>query len=80
MGMIGATLNHLVGISASDKKIFLEILMDRTSVEVYGNHGRLYLADAHNTIDQPQQLELYNLWGEVHLSKLQIYELKSIWE
>lgn len=28
----------------------------------------------------PKQLELYHLWGDVHLSKLQIYELKSIWE
>jgi sucrose-6-phosphate hydrolase SacC (GH32 family) len=72
-------LNHTF-LDIEDKKIYLEILMDRTSVEVYGNHGRLYLADAHNTVDQPQQLELYNLWGKVHLSKLQIYELKSIWE
>ena len=28
----------------------------------------------------PKQLDLYHLWGDVHLSKLQIYELKSIWE
>ena len=71
-------LNHAF-LDIKDRKIHVEILMDRTSVEVYGNHGRLYMADPHNTIDQPEQLELYNLWGEVHLSKLEVYELKSIW-
>jgi hypothetical protein len=28
----------------------------------------------------PKQLYLYHLWGGVQLSKLEIYELKSIWE
>ena len=30
-----------------DGKIYLEILVDRTSLEVFSNHGRLYLSDAH---------------------------------
>ena len=60
-------------------KICLEILMDRTSVEIYANHGRLYLSDPHTSVDHPKQLRLYSLWGDVHLSNLQIYELESIW-
>ena len=60
-------------------KICLEILMDRTSVEIYANNGRLYLSDPHNSVDHPRELELYSLWGGVHLSSLQIYELDSIW-
>ncbi len=40
----------------------------------------VYAADAHFSVDVPKQLELYHLWGDVHLSKLKIYELKSIWE
>jgi hypothetical protein len=38
------------------------------------------MSDAHKSFDHPQQLELYNLWGEMHLSKLQIYKLNSIWK
>jgi hypothetical protein len=53
--------------------------MDRTSVEIYANGGQLYLSDPHNSIDHPKQLELYSLWGGIHLSKIEIYELKSIW-
>ena len=60
-------------------KIKLEILTDRTSVEIYANDGRLYLADPHNSVDQPKQLELFSLWGGIHLSNLQIFELESIW-
>jgi fructan beta-fructosidase len=67
-------------LNFEDGKIYLQILMDRSSVEIYANHGRLYLADAHFSVNFPKQLELYHLWGNVHLSKLQIYELKSIWE
>jgi len=63
-----------------DGKITLEILMDRTSVEIYANGGRLYLSDPHNSSEHDKQLELYNLWGNVHLSKMEIYELDSIWK
>jgi fructan beta-fructosidase len=63
-----------------DGKITLEILMDRTSVEIYANGGRLYLSDPHNSTEHDKQLDLYNLWGKIHLSKLEIYELDSIWK
>ena len=39
----------------------------------------VYAADAHFSVDHPKQLDLYSLWGDVYLSKLQIYELNSIW-
>jgi sucrose-6-phosphate hydrolase SacC (GH32 family) len=67
-------------LNLKNGKIYLEILMDRSSVEIYANHGRLYLSDAHFSVNHPKQLDLYSLWGDVHLSKLQIYELKSIWD
>jgi fructan beta-fructosidase len=67
-------------LNLEDGKIHLEILMDRSSVEIYANHGRLYLADAHFSVNHPKQLDLCSLWGDVYLTKLQIYELKSIWD
>jgi len=67
-------------LNFEDGNIYLEILMDRSSVEIYANHGRLYLSDAHFSVNHPKQLDLYSLWGNVYLTKLHIYELKSIWE
>jgi fructan beta-fructosidase len=68
-------------LDVEDGKIYLEILVDRTSVEVFANHGRLYLADTHFSVDSPKQLDLFSLWrSPVLLSSLEIYELESIWE
>jgi len=68
-------------LNLEDGKIYLEILVDRNSVEVFANHGRLYLADAHSSVDHPKQLDLVSLWrSPVLLSNLEIYELESIWE
>ena len=67
-------------LNLEDGKIYLEILVDRSSVEVFANHGRLYLSDAHFSVDFPKQLDLYSMWGQVVLSNLEIYELESIWE
>ena len=67
-------------LDVEDGKIYLEILVDRTMVEVFANHGRLYLADTHFSVDHPKQLDLYCFWGQAMLSNLEIYELDSIWE
>jgi len=68
-----------VFLSPEDNIIYLEILVDRTSVEIYANHGRLYLSEAFNTVDNPKQLELFS-HEEILLKNIEIYELKPIWE
>jgi len=68
-----------VFLSPEENKIYLEILIDRNSIEIFANHGRLYLVDIHNSVDSPKQLELYSR-GKTLLKNIEIYELKSIWE
>jgi len=66
-------------ISPIDNKIYLEILIDRNSVEIYANHGRLFVSTVHNSVDNPKKLELFSR-GETLLKSLEVYELKSIWQ
>ncbi len=73
--------NRLNGVflSPDDNRIYLEILIDRNSVEIYANHGRLYLASANNSVENQKQIVLFSQ-GKTLLNNLEIYELKSIWD
>jgi len=60
-------------------KIKLEILLDRTSLEIFGNDGRIsmsfcFLPDARN-----RNLKIYSSAGKARIVSLKIYELGSIW-
>lgn len=60
--------------------IRLRILLDRTSIEVYGNNGRRYLP----LIAYPEEDNLSLIAtcskGQVKANYLRVHELKSIWE
>ena len=60
--------------------ISLRILLDRTSIEVYGNNGRRYLP----LIAYPEEDNLSLIAtcskGQVKANYLRVHELKSIWE
>ena len=60
-------------------KIRLEILVDKTSIEIFANDGRVYMPigtilPADNTI-----LELFTKKGNTQLDSLDVYELRSAW-
>ncbi len=59
--------------------ISLRILLDRTSIEVYANHGRVYIP--HVVFPEQGNLSLVATCtkGEVQLRFLRIHELQSIW-
>jgi fructan beta-fructosidase len=72
----GITQTFLAPIN---QRIKLHILVDWSSVEVFGNDGQVVLtnqifADADST-----QLELYVLEGDVTLIRLDVYQLDGIW-
>ncbi len=60
-------------------KITLQILLDRTTIEVFGNDGRIsmptcFLPDLSN-----RSLSVYAVGGEARLISLEVYELRSAW-
>jgi sucrose-6-phosphate hydrolase SacC (GH32 family) len=63
-----------------DKTIRLRILLDRTSIEAYGNGGRVYLPRCVLPDDDNRSLNASCSGGEVRARLLRVHELKSAWE
>lgn len=57
----------------------LEILVDRMSIEIYANGGRLYMPIGVDLTDKPDTLGLFTRHGETRVHTLNVYSLKSIW-
>jgi fructan beta-fructosidase len=62
-----------------DGKIRLRILVDRPSVEVFANNGRIYMPMQHVRDLNNKSLKIYAKGGTAHIEELTIYEMKSIW-
>jgi fructan beta-fructosidase len=60
-------------------RIDLTILVDRTSFEIFGNNGRIYMPMRVYPDPDNKTLEVYSEGGKTHISYLRIYEPKSIW-
>jgi fructan beta-fructosidase len=59
--------------------IDLTILVDRTSIEIFGNNGRIYMPIRVYPDENNKTLEVYSEGGETRIGYLRVYELKSIW-
>jgi len=60
-------------------RIDLTILVDRTSFEIFGNSGRIYMPMRVYPDPDNKTLEVYSEGGETRIGHLRIYEPKSIW-
>lgn len=69
-----------VSLEPEDGKIKLEVLLDRTSIELFGNDGKVVLSSCFTAEPDAQDLVLYNTGGELLVEKLEVYPLKSIYE
>ncbi|HUT24123.1 MAG TPA: GH32 C-terminal domain-containing protein, partial [Sumerlaeia bacterium] len=60
--------------------IRLEILVDRTSVEIYGNGGRTYMPVGAIPPDDSPSLGIFTRGDDTRLKSLEVYELRSAWD
>jgi len=60
-------------------KIKLEILLDRTSLEIFGNDGRISMSFCFLPDPRNRNLKIYSSGGKVRIVSLKVYELRSIW-
>ena len=67
-------------LKAVDGKINLEVLVDRTSIEIFGNGGRVYMPNGVILADKPKSLEIFTKGGNTEIESLTIYELDSAWQ
>ncbi|OLS35895.1 glycoside hydrolase family 32 protein [Bacillus sp. MRMR6] len=70
---------HECQLLIRDHKISLHVLVDRSSVEVFGNNGESVITDLIFPKEESVQMELYAKNGEVRLQSLELYKMKSVW-
>ncbi len=63
-----------------DDKIRLELLVDRTSIEIFGNDGRIYMPIGVILADNSKSLEIFTKGGNTEVESLEICELNSAWK
>ncbi len=66
-------------LKTADGKIRLELLVDRTSIEIFGNDGRIYMPMGVILADNSKSLEIYTKGGNTVVKSLEVFELRSIW-
>lgn len=74
-----SVLGETVPVEPIDNKIYLEILIDRASIEVYINNGRINLSNCFFPDEGSLGYQLFNTGGELLVEELEIYPLKSVW-
>ena len=72
-------LEKYAPLSPIDNRIALQILVDRTTIEGFGNGGRVsmcscFLPDLENT-----NIAMYASGGEAEIISPDVYELRSAW-
>jgi len=73
-------LGKTVKLLPEDGKIKLEILIDRTSVEVFCNGGKVVITKGMAPDPESKGLYLYNTGGELFVDNLQVYTLRSVYD
>lgn len=61
-------------------KIRLRVLVDRTSLEIFGNDGRIYMPMGVIPADADRSLELFARGGEAQARRLEVRPLRSAWQ
>lgn len=80
-----ATRNQLscLGATASlqpeDGKITMDILVDRSSIEIFANDGKVLLSKTFSPVEDSQDYILYNTGGELYIENLEVYPMNSIY-
>lgn len=72
-------LGKTVPLMAVDNRIKLEILLDRTSIEIYANDGRTVISNCFTPEEGFEDVVLFSNGGELEVVKMDIYKMKSIW-
>jgi len=67
-------------VEPENGKLELEILVDRTSIEVFANGGKTVLSSCFTPTEGEEYLELWTQGGELFVDQLEIYTIKSVWE
>ncbi len=63
-----------------DGRIRLRMLVDRTSIDIFGNEGRLYMPMGAPVYSGNNSLEIHARGGNATIHFLEVFQLKSAWQ
>jgi fructan beta-fructosidase len=72
-------LNRRAPLKPTDGRIRLQVLADRTSLEIFGGDGLVYMPMAVTTTDDDRSVALSAKGGTATIRSVELHELKSIW-
>ncbi len=72
-------LGQTIPLEPVDNKIYLDILLDRASVEVFANNGRVAFSANFKNQASDKKYILFNTGGELLVEELDIWEISSAW-
>jgi fructan beta-fructosidase len=67
-------------LKPADGKIRLEILVDRTTIEIFGNDGRVYMPIGGILPEDNKTLEVFTKSGSTAIESIEVYQLRSAWK
>ncbi|MCD6354282.1 MAG: glycoside hydrolase family 32 protein, partial [Prolixibacteraceae bacterium] len=74
-----SVLGSTVPLMPVDNKITLEILVDRSSVEIFANDGQTVVSNCFTPDEGAENLVLFTNGGELGIDKLDVYKMESVW-
>jgi sucrose-6-phosphate hydrolase SacC (GH32 family) len=66
-------------VEPKDGLLQFEILLDRSSIEIFANDGEVVLSSCFTPVEEDDELTLWTQGGELFVNEIQVYELKSAW-
>ena len=72
-------LKKTASLKPINRRIQLEILVDRTTMENFANQGRVYMPMGTIPKQEDRILEIFSREGSVRVKSIVVHELNSIW-
>jgi len=72
-------LDKTAPLSPKDGAIELDVLVDRTSIEVFANAGQLYMPMGVKFADENRSLRFFCEGAPIAVESLEVSEIASIW-
>ena len=66
-------------VEPKDGSIKIEILIDRSSIEIFANDGEVVLSSCFTPEEKDKILTFWTQGGEVMVDEMEAYELKTVW-
>jgi sucrose-6-phosphate hydrolase SacC (GH32 family) len=67
-------------LNEANQRIRLRVLVDRGSIEVFGNGGAVAISAGTRFPDDARGVSLFSRGGTVGVRSLEAFELRSAWE